>query len=46
MIMRVDTTGENVIVNAILSATQVSVTRGVGTIAAQAVGAKWEFSGK
>src|SRR5882672_540547 len=39
MIMRVDTTGENVIVNAILSATQVSVTRGVGTIAAQAVGA-------
>src|SRR5882672_8847795 len=34
-----DTTGENVIVNAILSATQVSVTRGVGTIAAQAVGA-------
>lgn len=39
MIMRVDTTGENVIVNSILSTTQVSVTRGVGTVAAQAVGA-------
>lgn len=39
MIMRVDTTGENVIINGILSQTQVSVTRAVGTTAAQAIGA-------
>lgn len=39
MIMRVDTTGENVIINGILSLTQVSVTRAVGTTAAVAIGA-------
>jgi hypothetical protein len=38
-IMRVDSTGENIIVNAVISATQVSVTRGVGTTAAQAIAA-------
>lgn len=39
MIMRVDTTGENVIINAVLSATQVSVSRAVGTVAAIAIAA-------
>jgi hypothetical protein len=39
MLMRVDSTGENVLVNAILSPTQVSVQRGVGTIAAAAIAA-------
>lgn len=34
MIMRVNSTGENVIVNAVISATEVSVNRGVGTVAA------------
>lgn len=34
MIMRVNSTGENVIVNTVDSATQVTVTRGVGTVAA------------
>lgn len=36
MVMRVDSTGENVIVNSILSTTQVSVTRGIGTVTAAA----------
>jgi len=39
MIFRVDTTGENIIVNSVLSPTQVSVTRQVGTVAAAAIGA-------
>ena len=39
MIMRVDTTGENVIINAVISGTQVSVTRGLGSVSAQAIGA-------
>lgn len=39
MMMRVDTTGENVIINSILSGTSVSVTRAVGNISAQAVSA-------
>src|SRR5258708_1118489 len=39
MILRVDTTGENVIVNSVLGPTQMSVQRGVGTIAAAAIGA-------
>jgi hypothetical protein len=39
MILRVDTTGENVIVNSVLSATQITVQRGVGTIAPAAIGA-------
>lgn len=37
MIMRADETGENVIVNSVVSATQVQVTRGVGTVAAGAI---------
>lgn len=37
MIMRVDSTGENIIVNAVVSGTQVSVIRGVGTVSAQAI---------
>lgn len=39
MIMRVNSTFENVIINAILSLTTVSVTRAVGSVAAQAVAA-------
>jgi len=37
MIMRVDSTGENVIINAVISGTSVSVIRGVGTVSAQAI---------
>lgn len=37
MILRANTTGENVIINSVISATQVSVTRGVGTVAAGAI---------
>ena len=37
MVMRVDSTGENVIVDAVLSTTSVRVTRGVGTIAGAAI---------
>ena len=37
MIMRVDSTGENVIINSVISATQVAVTRGVGTVAAASI---------
>ena len=36
MIMQIDSTKENVIINAVISATQVSVTRGLGTVSAQA----------
>lgn len=39
MIMRVDTTGENIIINSVLSATQVAVTRAVGGIAASNIAA-------
>lgn len=39
MLMRVDTTGENVLINAILSPTQISVQRAVGNTAAAAIGA-------
>ena len=39
MIMRVDSTGENVIINAIMSGTTISVTRGVGSVAAAAIAA-------
>lgn len=39
MIMRVNSTFENVIVNAILSGTTVSVTRGVGTVSIAAIAA-------
>lgn len=38
-IHRIDSTGENVIINAIVSPTQVTVTRGVGTVAAAIIGA-------
>ena len=37
MIMRVDSTGENIVINSVLSGTSVSVTRAVGTTAAQAI---------
>ena len=39
MIMRVESTGENLIINSVVSATQVSVTRAVGSTAAQAIAA-------
>ena len=39
MIMRVDSTGENIIINTVLSATQVQVTRAVGTVAAANISA-------
>ena len=39
MILRVNTTGENVIVNSVLSATQMTVSRGIGTVAAAAIAA-------
>ena len=38
-IHRVDSTGETVIINAIISSTQISVSRAVGSIAAQAISA-------
>ena len=38
-IHRVDSTGENIIINSVISATSVSVTRGVGTVAAAAIAA-------
>ena len=34
MIMRVDSSGENIIVNSVVSATEISVARGIGTVAA------------
>lgn len=37
MIMRVDSTGENIIINSVNSGVSVSVTRAVGTVAAQAI---------
>ena len=37
MILRVNTTGENVLINQVISSTQVQVTRGVGTVAAAAI---------
>ena len=37
MIMRVDATGENIIINSVLSPTQVQVGRALGSIAAQAI---------
>jgi hypothetical protein len=37
MVMRVDSTGENVLVNSVGSTTQVNVVRGVGNVAAQAI---------
>lgn len=37
MILRADETGENVIIDSVISATQLQVTRGVGTVAAAAI---------
>lgn len=37
MIMRVASTGENIIINAVISATSVSITRAVGSVAAVAI---------
>lgn len=37
MVLRVDSTGENMIVNSVVSTTQIVVTRGVGTVAAAAI---------
>lgn len=37
MIMRVQSTGENVIINSVLSSTQISVQRGVGSVSAAAI---------
>lgn len=37
ILMRVDSTGENIIINSVISATQVSVQRAVGTVAAAAI---------
>lgn len=39
MLMRVDSTGENILVNSVLSPTQVAVQRGIGSTAAAAIGA-------
>jgi hypothetical protein len=39
MLMRVDTTGENILVNSVVSGTQVSVQRAVGTVSAQSIAA-------
>jgi hypothetical protein len=39
MIMRVDSTGENIIINSVISATQINVTRAVGTVVAAIIGA-------
>jgi hypothetical protein len=39
MIMRVTSTGENIIINSVLSGTQVQVTRGLGGVAAAAIAA-------
>jgi hypothetical protein len=39
MIMRVDTTGENILINSVNSATSVTVQRAVGTVAAVAIAA-------
>ena len=39
MLMRVNTTGENILINSVLSATQVQVQRAVGTVAASAIAA-------
>ena len=37
MIMRANTTGENILINQVINATQVQVTRGVGVVAAAAI---------
>jgi len=39
MILRVASTGENVIINSVISSTQIAVTRAVGTVAAAAIAA-------
>lgn len=37
MILRVQSTGENIIINSVVSATQITVNRGIGTVAAAAI---------
>lgn len=39
MVMRIDSTGENVLINSVMSATQLNVVRAVGNVAAQAIAA-------
>lgn len=39
MLMRVDSTFENILINSVVSGTQVSVTRGVGNVSTQAIAA-------
>ena len=39
MVLRIDSTGENVIINSIVSATSITVTRGVGTVIGTVIGA-------
>ena len=39
MVLRVDSTGENIVINSVLSPTQVAVQRGLGGVAAQAIAA-------
>lgn len=39
MIMRIDSTGENIIINSVISSTQVSVSRAIGSVAAQVIAA-------
>jgi hypothetical protein len=39
MIMRVDTTGENILINAVISGTSVSVQRAIGSVSAQTIAA-------
>lgn len=39
MIMRIDSTGENVIINSVISSTQITVARAVGSVAAVAIAA-------
>lgn len=39
MLMRVDSTGENILINTVISATQVNVQRAIGSTAAQAIAA-------
>lgn len=38
VLMRITSTGENILINTVISATQVAVTRGVGTVPAAAIG--------
>ena len=39
MLMRIDSTGENILINSVISPTSISVTRGVGSVSAAAIAA-------